>query len=83
MTNRDDNAEESRRLKGDLTSHALLAAMQASPHRDIDIEPPRGGSKRETRRFLTAELSDEDAERIASSRMDTHHNDLDKLLDPK
>src|SRR5258707_11732824 len=34
-------AEEFRRLKGDLTGHALVAAMQASPHRDIDIEPRR------------------------------------------
>jgi prevent-host-death family protein len=32
-------AEEFRRLQGDLTGQALLAAMQASPHRDIDIEP--------------------------------------------
>ena len=34
-------AEEFRRLKGDLTGQALVAAMQASPHRDIDIEPRR------------------------------------------
>jgi prevent-host-death family protein len=34
-------AEEFRRLKGDLTGEALVAAMQASPHRDIDIEPKR------------------------------------------
>src|ERR1700726_2167868 len=33
------SAEEFRRLKGDLTGQALVAAMQASPHRDIDIEP--------------------------------------------
>jgi prevent-host-death family protein len=35
-------AEEFRRLKGDLTDEALVAAMRASPHRDIDIEPRRG-----------------------------------------
>jgi hypothetical protein len=29
----------SRRRKGDLTGQALIAAMQASPHRNIDIEP--------------------------------------------
>jgi prevent-host-death family protein len=34
-------AEEFRRLKGDLTGEALIAAMQASPHREIDIEPRR------------------------------------------
>jgi len=34
-------AEEFRRLKGDLTGEALVAVMQASPHRDIGIEPRR------------------------------------------
>src|SRR5450756_931898 len=34
-------AEEFRRLKGDRTGQALIAAMQASPHREIDIEPKR------------------------------------------
>jgi prevent-host-death family protein len=36
------SADEFRRLKGDQTGEALIAAMQASPHRDIDIEPERG-----------------------------------------
>lgn len=35
------SAEEFRRLKGDLTGAALIAAMQASPHRDIDLVPRR------------------------------------------
>jgi hypothetical protein len=35
------SAEEFRRLKGDRTGEALIAAMQASPYRDIDIEPRR------------------------------------------
>ena len=35
------SAEEFRRLKGDLTGRALIAAMQASPHRDIEIESQR------------------------------------------
>jgi prevent-host-death family protein len=34
-------AEEYHRLQGDLTGEALLAAMQSSPHRKIDIEPRR------------------------------------------
>src|SRR5438876_5423794 len=34
-------AEEFRKLKGDRTGEALIAAMQASPHREIDIEPRR------------------------------------------
>jgi prevent-host-death family protein len=35
------SAEEFRRLKGDLTGEALIVAMQASPHRDIEIDPKR------------------------------------------
>ena len=34
-------AEEFRRLKGERSGEALIAAMQASPYRDIDIEPTR------------------------------------------
>src|SRR5438309_8219429 len=34
-------AEEFRRLSGDPTGEALIAAMRASPHRDADIEPRR------------------------------------------
>ena len=34
-------AKEFRRLKGDLTGAALIAALQASPYREIDIEPRR------------------------------------------
>ncbi len=34
-------AEEFRRLKGDRTGAALVAALQASPYRDIDLEPRR------------------------------------------
>jgi prevent-host-death family protein len=35
------SAEEFRRLKGDRTGKALIAAMQASPCKEIDIEPER------------------------------------------
>src|SRR6201987_6495805 len=34
-------AEEFRRLKGDRTGAALIAALQESPYREIDIEPRR------------------------------------------
>jgi len=34
-------AEEFRQLKGDRTGAALIAAMQESPYRDIDLEPRR------------------------------------------
>lgn len=35
------SSEEFRRLKGDQTGQALIDALQASPHRDLDIEPKR------------------------------------------
>ncbi len=35
-------AEEFRRLQGNLTGKALIEAMQASPHRDMEIAPKRG-----------------------------------------
>jgi prevent-host-death family protein len=35
-------ADEFRRLAGERTGAALIAAMQASPYREIDIEPSRG-----------------------------------------
>jgi prevent-host-death family protein len=35
------SADEFRRLKGDETGQALINALQASPHRDLDIEPTR------------------------------------------
>jgi prevent-host-death family protein len=34
-------ADEFRRLEGERTGAALIAAMQASPYREIDIEPSR------------------------------------------
>ncbi len=34
-------AEEFRRLKGERSGETLIAAMQACPYRDVDIEPPR------------------------------------------
>lgn len=35
-------AEEFRRLQGSRTGKALIEAMQASPHRDMEIESKRG-----------------------------------------
>lgn len=34
-------AEEFRRLRGESTGQLLVEALQNSPHRDIDIAPPR------------------------------------------
>jgi prevent-host-death family protein len=36
------SAEEFHRLKGDCTGESLIAAMQDSPYRGIEIEPKRG-----------------------------------------
>ena len=35
-------AEEFRRLTGSATGEALIEAMRASPHQEIDLEPSRG-----------------------------------------
>lgn len=35
------SAEEFRRLKGDLKGAALIAALQTSPHRDVELTPAR------------------------------------------
>lgn len=35
------SSEEFRRLKGDRTGAELIAALQTSPHREIEIEPER------------------------------------------
>ena len=35
------SADEFRRLTGDLTGEVLIAAMKASPHRDIELAPAR------------------------------------------
>lgn len=37
-------AEEYRRLKGVVTGQALIDALQASPHRDVEIAPPRAAA---------------------------------------
>lgn len=34
-------AEEFRRLRGDPGGHALVQALQSSPHQDIELEVPR------------------------------------------
>jgi hypothetical protein len=36
------SAGKIRHQKGDLTGELLIAAMKASPHRDVDIDPERG-----------------------------------------
>src|SRR6202451_3910425 len=62
-----------------VSSNGTLAGYFVAPHEYEELQK----LKSMRRRFLTAELSDEEAERIASSRMDPRHDHLDKLLDPK
>jgi prevent-host-death family protein len=35
------SAEDFRRLTAEITGQTLIEALQASPYRDVDIEPPR------------------------------------------
>jgi PHD/YefM family antitoxin component YafN of YafNO toxin-antitoxin module len=62
-----------------VSSNGTLAGYFVSPHEYEELQKMRNMR----RRFLTAELSDEEAERIASSRMDSRHDHLNNLLDPK
>jgi hypothetical protein len=62
-----------------VSSNGALAGYFCAPHEYDELRKLKGMR----RRFLTAELSDEEAERIAASRMDPRHDPLNKLLDPK
>jgi hypothetical protein len=62
-----------------VSSNGTLAGYFVSTHEYEELQKIKGMRHR----FLSAELSDEEAERIASSRMDSRHDHLDKLLDPK
>ena len=61
-----------------VTSNGRLAGYFLAPHEYEELVKLKAMHQR----FLTAELSEEEAERIASSRMDPRHDHLDKLLDP-
>jgi hypothetical protein len=62
-----------------VSSNGTLAGYFVAPHEYEELQKLR--SMR--RRFLTAELSDAEAESIAALRMDPRHDHLDKLLDQK
>ena len=62
-----------------VSSNGTLAGYFVAPHEYEELRKLRAMR----RRFLTAELSNEGAEQIASSRMDPRHDHLDRLLDPK
>jgi hypothetical protein len=62
-----------------VSSNGTLAGYFVAPHEYEELQK----IKSMRRRFRTAELSDEEAERIAASRMDSRHDHLNTLLDPK
>jgi hypothetical protein len=62
-----------------VSSNGTLAGYFVAPHEYEQLQKLKGMR----RRFLTAELSDEETDRIASSRMDKRHDHLNKLLDSK
>ena len=62
-----------------VSSNGTLAGYFVAPHEYEELRKLQGMR----RRFLTAELSDEEAERIASTRMDARHDHLNRLLDPQ
>lgn len=62
-----------------VSSNGTLAGYFVAPHEYEELHKLKGMR----RRFLTGELSDEEVERIASSRMDSRHDHLNALLDPQ
>jgi hypothetical protein len=62
-----------------VSSNGTLAGYFVAPHEYEELQKV----KSMRRRFRTAELSEEEAERIASWRMDSRHDHLNELLDPK
>lgn len=62
-----------------VSSNGTLAGYFVAPHEYEELRKLKGMR----RRFLTAELSDEEVEQIAGSRMDPRHDHLNQLLDPQ
>jgi hypothetical protein len=62
-----------------VSSNGTLAGYFVAPHEYEELHK----LKTMRRRFLTADLSDEEVERIASARMDSRHEPLNRLLDAK
>ncbi|MDR3518688.1 MAG: hypothetical protein P4M00_23060 [Azospirillaceae bacterium] len=60
-----------------VSSNGTLAGYFVATHEYEELRK----LKSMRRRFLTAELSDEEVEQITSSRMDHRHDHLNKVLD--
>jgi len=62
-----------------VSSNGTLAGYFVAPHEFEELQKLKGMR----RRFQTSELSDEEVELIVSSRMESRHDHLNELLDPK
>ncbi len=62
-----------------VSSNGTLAGYFVAPHEYEELLRLRGMR----RRFLTAELSDDEVDQIVSSRMDPRHDHLNVLVDSK
>lgn len=62
-----------------VSSNGTLAGYFVAPQEFEELQKLKGMR----RRFQTSELSDEEVELIVSSRMESRHDHLNELLDPK
>ena len=62
-----------------VSSHGQIVGFFVSPHEYEELRQ----LKSMRRSFATAELSDQEFEAIASSRMDPRHEPLNAILEPK
>ena len=62
-----------------MSSHGQIVGFFVAAHEYEELRRLKGMR----RSFATEDLSNEEFEAIASSRMDPRHDHLDKILDPK
>jgi hypothetical protein len=70
---------EAQREAVPVSSHGQIVGFFVAPHEYEELRRLKGMR----RSFATEDLSDEEFEAIASSRMDPRHDHLNKILDPK
>ena len=70
---------EAQRQAVAVSSHGQIVGFFVSPHEYEELRQ----LKSMRRSFATAELSDQEFEAIASSRMDPRHEPLNAILEPK
>jgi hypothetical protein len=70
---------EAQREAVPVSSHGQIVGFFVAAHEYEELRRLKGMR----RSFATEDLSDEEFEAIASSRMDPRHDHLNKILDPK